>query len=378
MTTYQHNPDRIRFQLERFRLTVSEFLRRISEKLSNPIEEKDVFGEEIKANHLKRVDKLFKKGINYYLDPSTPKKNKKSSVFFRKNNFRDTLNFRTIQRVNEFEELQTYLSALEKMNGERTERILPIYTVEDNPIKIALEIRGKIVFSRSKAPRRVLEKLVTELGKLNILVLEFVEHPALKEKANVNGFFLQPNMLVVKRITNQKRELFTLAHELGHYLLNEEEIETVDFEAISNNKIEKWCDQFAFAFLMGDDYQTLANLPKAKVENDYHHDKIKEISDRTNVSQLAIYTNLKSFRKISNSDYSKVYQEARRISRLAEANRAKQMLNEPSFARTPKPFISPFLQNQLTDAYYNGLIDRYEVGRLLRKDGQDLDKIFDE
>ncbi|MFX4971243.1 ImmA/IrrE family metallo-endopeptidase, partial [Acinetobacter baumannii] len=66
-----------------------------------------------------------------------------------------------------------------------------------------------------------MKNFISKFAENNILVFEFIETHNKKEKANINGFYLTPNVIVLKR--NQKsfsREIFTLAHELGHYLLN--------------------------------------------------------------------------------------------------------------------------------------------------------------
>ena len=90
-----------------------------------------------------------------------------------------------------------------------------------------------------------------------------------------------------------KRELFTLAHELGHCVINVEEVENVSDELSSGlSEIEKWCNDFAFYLLMGEESVKLDSLKYANSKNDYAHDMIKDLSDATHVSMLAIYTRL--------------------------------------------------------------------------------------
>ncbi|WP_086543530.1 ImmA/IrrE family metallo-endopeptidase [Algoriphagus antarcticus] len=81
-------------------------------------------------------------------------------------------------------------------------------------------------------------------------------HPSLKQKSNIDGFFIKPNVIVLRRNQDYfKWEIFTLAHELGHYILNQEEVESIYFDQLvlgATSKIEAWCYTFAFAFLAGD------------------------------------------------------------------------------------------------------------------------------
>ena len=96
-------------------MDVQEFLQKISAGLKNPITKEDVFGNEIKVSYLKRIDKIFEKGLHYYLDPKAPEKSKEASIFFRKQNFQnDELNIGAITVVNQFEELKLSLSAIAK------------------------------------------------------------------------------------------------------------------------------------------------------------------------------------------------------------------------------------------------------------------------
>ena len=69
----------------------------------------------------------------------------------------------------------------------------------------------------------------------NIMVFEFIETWNKKEKANIDGFYLKPNLIVLKRHQSFSREIFTLAHELGHYLLDEEEIEEINYSVYNKN-----------------------------------------------------------------------------------------------------------------------------------------------
>ena len=52
-----------------------------------------------------------------------------------------------------------------------------------------------------------------------LFVFEYIETWNKKEKTNIDGFYLKPNVIVLKHHKHYKREIFTLAHELGHCLL---------------------------------------------------------------------------------------------------------------------------------------------------------------
>ena len=99
-----------------YKLSVQELLNLISEGLKNPIIESDIFSNKIKLSHLKRIDKIFEKGLHYYLDPLAPEESKEASVFFRKDKFETDLNIRAKRVVSQYEELKLSLSAIAKLS----------------------------------------------------------------------------------------------------------------------------------------------------------------------------------------------------------------------------------------------------------------------
>lgn len=379
----EHNISRLEQLLELYRLTVQDFLDLISNGLKIPITTEDVFSNQIELSHLKRIDKIFGKGLHYYLDPKAPETSKEASVFFRKDRFAtDDLNIGAVKIINQFEELKLSLSAIAKLSDLEFKRYFLKYTIKDNPQKVAETVRQKLypVFSSSR--RDFLKSLISRFAEKNILVFEFIETWNKKEKANIDGFFLKPNMIVLKRHQSFRREIFTLAHELGHYLLEEEEIEQIDYQAIGDknlSKIERWCNDFAYYFLIGDYAETLKSLEKASSKNDYHFDLIKKISNNTHLSQIALFTRLLFDNKISNYDYDNVKSEFDEIfkRRQEEKEREKQLLKEQGIKQrgsAAKPISSPLFISTIQTAFYEGVLNEYEVCKKLNIKPEKLDK----
>ncbi len=372
----EHNISRIEYLLDLYRLTIEDLLNMISEGLKNPITREDLYTQEIKVSVLKKIDKVFNKGLNYYLDPSKPKHSKDASIFFRKDNFNSDLNIGAKKIVNQFEDLKISISALSKMTELNLERKFRVYSVQDNPLDVAFEIRKELYPSiKTKSLRDFLKLLINSFADSNIMVFEFIETWNKKDKANINGFFLSPNTIVLKRQQKSfRREIFTLIHELGHFLLNEEEIEEVDYKSISMNhlnKIENWCNEFAYYFLVGDYYRNIKNLEKADVFNDYHHNLIQEISKETHLSTLALYTRLLYDQKISNSDYNKISSEIKLAyqEKIAEETRIRELQKVQGIKQggsVPKPINSPLFINTLQNALYDGIINEYEFCKKLK------------
>lgn len=374
--TIEHNISRIEYLLKLYRLTLDELLIQISEGLKRPITKSDIFSSDIKLSHLKKIDKIFNKGLEYYINPKEIKESKEASIFFRKEKFNSELNIGAKKIVNEFEDLKITLSAISKLSNIKLERKLPIYTINDNPREIA-KIVSKSLYPDIFTPklRDFLKDLISKFSDNNILVFEFIETWNKKNPANINGFFLDPNVIVLKRQQKSfRREIFTLVHELGHYLLNEEEIEEVEIKSSTYNKlndIENWCNDFAYYFLAGKYADKIAKLNTANSNNDYHFDLINTISQNTNLSTLALYTRLLYSNKISNSNYNNVRNELDEIYRKKiEEEKLKRDLDKLSGKKSggsvPKPINSPLFINTLQTALFDGVINEYDFCKNLK------------
>ncbi len=382
--TIEHNISRIDYLLKLYRITLKELLEKISEGLKNPITKDDLYSSEIKISHLKKIDKVFNKGLEYYINPRPISENKDASIFFRKDKFNSDLNIGAKKIVNQFEDLKNSLTAISKLSDIQFERKIPIFSIKDSPRKVAQEIRN-LLYPNEFSPilRGFLKELISKFAENNIMVFEFIETWNKKDTANINGFYLNPNVIVLKRQQKSfRREIFTLIHELGHYLLNEEEIEEVDVKSISQkdlSKIENWCNEFSYFFLVGNYANTLEGLNKADSSNDYHFDLIQRISKETNLSTLALYTRLLFSKKISYKGYNNVKNELEELYRKKkeEENKKKELDKISGIKKggsVPKPINSPLFVNTLQTALYGGVINEYDFCKKLNIRPEKIDK----
>jgi Zn-dependent peptidase ImmA (M78 family) len=380
----EHNISRLKYLIKLYRLSTSDFLFKVSDGLKNPLQEEDIFDREIKLSTLKRIDKLFNKGLEFYLNPKPIIENKDASIFFRKDKFNSDLNIGAKKIVNEFEDLKISLSAISKLADLKFERIFPIFTLNDSPKIVAKKLREEL-YPKEFTPvlRDFLKELISNFADNNVLVFEFIETWNKKDTANINGFFLNPNVIVLKRQQKSfRREIFTLIHELGHYLLNEEEIEEVEVSSISKkylSKIEKWCNEFAYFFLVGKHSETIEKINYANASNDYHFDLIQEISRETNLSTLALYTRLLYSNKISSKSYQNVKDELDEIykRRIEEESKQKELDKLSGIKRggsVPKPINSPLFLNTLQTALQGGIINEYDFCRKLNIKPEKIDR----
>lgn len=365
-----------------------ELLVRLNDKRKNPLTEAEVFNQEIKLSILKKIDEVFHKGISYYLDPKEPIKSKEESIFFRKDNFNAKLSLGAKQIVTKFEEEKIAFSTLAKLSDFKIARDIPFFKITDKPDHVASEIRKILYPDFNSNKKDFLKFLISKFADNNILVFEFVETHNKREKANINGFYLSPNVIVLKR--NQKsfkREIFTLAHELGHYLLNEEEIDDnvseIDIEYNKLNKVERWCNDFAYYFLVGKYFNMIDGLKEANANNDYHHEIIEQVSKYTHLSSISLYTRLLLTNIISPYNYRKVtdgilvkikqWEESEKERLEIERQKAIDEGRTPQ-GSVPKPIISPLYLKTLQSALYNNLINEADFCRKLNIKPEKIEK----
>lgn len=383
MTYTNININRLHHLLKLYGLSKNDLLLNLNQIRKKEFSEKEIFGDTIKISVLKKIDELFKKGLSYYIDPKDLKATKDESIFFRKDKFNAELSFGAKQIVIHFEEEKIAFSALSKLADFKIERTLPSYTIKHKPQKVAEEIR-KILYPKFNTDRKAfLKALVGKFAENNIVVYEFIEAWNKKEKANINGFYLSPNMIVLKRQKSYRREIFTLIHELGHYLLNIEEIDEKlgdDFTNYENlNKIEKWCNDFAYYFLVGNLDNEISQLEKASAKNDYHHEIVKQISEQTNLSEFALFTRLRINDTISYNDYKTVKKDFENQYREREEKLKKEREKEKeegrqSTARASKPIVSPLYIDAVQSAFIEGVIGEQEFCRRLNIKSEKIEK----
>lgn len=380
--TVEHNISRLKHLLNLYKISVEDLLDLISQGLKNKIQISDIFSENIKVSHLKRIDKVFKKGLHYYLDPKIPETSKDASIFFRKEKFNSELNIGAKKIVNHFEEFKISLAAIAQLADLDLKRTFPVFKTSQDPKIVAETIRKQLYPNFTSNLKEFLKSLISKFAEKNILVFEFVEYWNQKEKANIDGFFLNPNVIVLKRQQiSFRREIFTLAHELGHFLLNKEEIEKLEVQNLANKNlsaIERWCNDFAFHFLAGKYTDVLDNIGMANSSNDYHFELIETISKKTHLSQIAIFTRLLFQNKITQRDYSTVKKdfEIAFKERQAELQKEKELDKQRGIERrgsAPQPIKSPLLISTIQTAFYEGVLNEYEVCKRLNIKPEKLD-----
>ncbi len=359
------NPQRLKYLLDLYRLSRAGFLNLLNrgrkigivsaESLNEILEQK----EEVDEGLLKRIDKIFEKGITWYITDRKVSDVKKSSIFFRKESFNSEIKFESIRIVHKYEELSTDIQILGNyINFIPAKRIRKYHLAED-PVKAAGEVfsavsdiqdglieKKVIPRARQGEDRVFLKNLIRALEQLDVFVFEHLEMPRKKEKVDFNGFFVAPNTIVIKKQEYIRREIFTLAHEFAHYILELEEIDDLIEEKANfrKNEAERWCNTFSFYFLLNHKKSDFEKMGRAVIENEFLKKEIGELYDSTFLSYSAFYTRLLIDGKIVKQNYDKIMEETRMLMKKGKEERRNRfrMENEKRAAEGKEPLHPSF------------------------------------
>jgi Zn-dependent peptidase ImmA (M78 family) len=361
------NTDRIKYLLTYFNLSEKELLSVLNEDRKKPFLDKDVFSPEIELSLLKKIEVYFKCGMTFFYDFTPLSTAHNQSIFFRKKSFCSEPNQETRRIVFQFERLKTQLDAYASLSDNIINVYQKSYSLEDDPQIAANEVRRDFYPDRRiKNQREFLKEFINKCSEHGVYVFEFVENWNKKEKANVDGICVMPNMIILKHQQWYKREIFTLAHELGHFLLHEENLNTVDIDnkkifSRSDSLVENWCNEFAFRFIVGDAIQKIDSEGYLDSSNDYGRAIIRTIADNTHISTIALYTHCLYANKVSLPDYENIYKE--HLEKVDTEKKRKESVavdegeKKKNFARTAKPIISKLFMESMQYAFFKGVIN---------------------
>ena len=401
LSTFLLNPNRIQYLLDLYDLKRNDFIKLIHQKrkrklltiaqLNYALDKGSV-----DISVLKLIDKTFRKGLTWYISKRDLPDPKKSSIFFRKNTFNSKLDFESKKVVNKYEELKIEIQTLCKFINFTPKQMIKSYSLKDNPKQVAHEVRTlyneieqklikEKIISLSKTEREFLKNSIRILDELNIFTFEFIEAWNKINKVSFNGIFIFPSIIVIKGQKFLRREIFTLFHELAHYLLKLEEIDDVDDNEYNNkNAIEKWCHEFSFYFLVDSFRQEFVNLSKANSNNNFHKDVIYRFYKNTYLSYTAFYTRLRIENKISQTDYDRRIEEIKSILEKLKHEEEQKRKLERELAKEqvidffpPKPIESHLFKEIVKINYFEGNINESRLRDYLHiKDSKNINEVI--
>jgi Zn-dependent peptidase ImmA (M78 family) len=187
--------------------------------------------------------------------------------------------------------------------------VVTFTTQSEDQKKLAEHYRNDFVFTdetqkKMKNAYDLFSFIRTALEKKNILVFQI---PMLLEDAR--GLTLvdnTPEVVVVNSKDQIEARVFTLLHEFGHVLLHESGVSMPE-RTLSIRRarpVEKWCNEFASAFLLPDSVATAEFQDHRNTLTD--PSTLSKLSRRYKVSKSMLLYNMYKHRFITQTDYEQI------------------------------------------------------------------------
>ena len=179
--------------------------------------------------------------------------------------------------------------------------------ISDSSEAVALKFRDNFQLTEEKqrkfkSPYELFNYLRDILEDQNIYLFQF-SMPV----EDARGFVFvdeTPNVIVVNSKDNIEARIFSLMHEFAHILLGESVIDLPDATHSFKDDVEKWCNEFASAFLLPKDLAKSAfDTNKANLTQ---KETLKYLSNRYKVSKAMLLLNMLKLNYIGRTDYDAI------------------------------------------------------------------------
>jgi len=360
------NSERIDYLLNLYNMSKEDLIHKLNvqkEKLTlNSFD--NLIKDKVKISFLKKIDKIFNKGLAWYVSKLELPKSKEVSIFFRKDKFNSELNLESKKITSKFEELKFEIENLADSVKFNTERKLQSFSESNNPKEAASKLREFFenknkemitqgLIKKADTDSKFLKNLIRVFETQNIFIFEFIDNWNKKEKTSFNGFFIKPGIIVLRKEPYIRREIFTFIHELGHYLINSEEIDHINEQDLGNkSRTETWCNEFAYNFLAQGYEDKIDSLIK---KNDYAED-VDYFYNNTHLSRSAIYYRLYKNELISKPNYDKIMKEIQESLDLKKENERQERKHKAELAKLNGEKIKGFGQKPIESKLFKEIV----------------------
>ena len=317
---------------------------------------------------------FFGRSLDYFLKETSIIENG-FKVLFRKTDG----NQEVAKIIMEFESLCERMYELEEINEVKIRSsVQKDYNYDKSKlwfwIKHYAEQERKIL-DLGQTPIRNLDKILEEKRDLKIFYL-----PIPKEKGIFGMFTFDDNMggcILVNANPPAGNQLFSLAHEYGHFIFHKERIGIISFENEENNIDEKHANYFASEFLMPESAINDIFTMKIKNKNEVAAEDIIYIADYFGVSFQAMVYRLNNLRLLNDIRKEELINET-----WVTAVRKSIGISEPDRGKSKFPSlyihlaIKAYQQNRITtsklaDFLELPLYQAMELGKKIKRSKQD-------
>ncbi|MFO8077933.1 MAG: ImmA/IrrE family metallo-endopeptidase [Thermoplasmatota archaeon] len=250
-----------------------------------------------------KIDNFIKRGIPFYLLDEVPK-----DTFlpkFRRKHKEVTFSPETEIDLRNYHQLRKEIKYLLDQQDKTYKRILPIHTIKEDPRKIAHKYRKKLKIDtldyQNLDSRHIFQFIRQKIEKYNIFVFKSPIEDTIRGTIFLDNKY--PALILINSTDDKNAEIFSLLHEFAHYLLNDEMIDNEFTINKADLKIEKWCNSFAYSFMVKKEDEKKEGFDKVSKENIFNLDYLSYLSKKYKISKRAFVYRFYLLNKISLYEY---------------------------------------------------------------------------
>ncbi len=286
-------PELLSFAIKRSGYSIEGLVKRINERFRVKYFDTNYLKEVLEGkispqySDLKKIDTFIRRDIPFYFLEEPP--DEKIFINFRKKHGEYSLDPDIEITLREYEYLREEIKQLIKDENISYVRDFPIYCVKDDPSKIGFEIRKRLKINdidiKAIDSKDLFEYLRGEIERHTIFV--FKDHLGYVLRGCI---FLNddlPALILINSTDDKNAEIFSLLHEFGHYLLNNEGIDAEDINLEEDRDVESWCNSFAYHVLMREENEIKEGFYKENKDELFTPVRLKELSDKYKLSKYA-------------------------------------------------------------------------------------------
>lgn len=299
-------PSVLKWLIESSGWTREEIAKRLKTSTQN-IEKMESGEKKPSFRQLEELSVIFKRPVATFLlsKPLLEKpKPKDYRMLLDKTNKFDKRTILVMRHARRLQELSKELSR--NVDYETKSRIEKV-RISDNPETIALKFREKFKLTEEKQRKfktsyELFNYLRDILEDQNTYLFQF-SMPI----EDARGFVFvdeSPNVIVVNTKDNIEARIFSLMHEFAHILLGESVIDLPDATHTFKEDVEKWCNEFASAFLLPKDLAKVAF--EENKSNLTQKETLKYFSNKYKVSKAMLLLNMLKLKYIERTDYDAI------------------------------------------------------------------------
>lgn len=288
----------------------------------------DEVSPRLSVRAIEKLSATFKRPISAFLLPEAPEENNPKD-FRRVKNADHLLSRDTWVAIRRARRHLDAWRALREINGEDLNAHLPLYSLDSDPEEAAAKERRRLKVSDTtkwKDPSEAYRYWRSLLESLALPVFQ-VGMPIIESR----GFALRADdtvLIVVNGSDAMNGRIFSLFHEYAHLILNELAICNIESDTNPDKtiqRIEKWCNRFAGAFLMPQAaISSNSRISKPLARGDVFS-SVKALAARQKVSREAAAVRLRVLNIISESGY---HETISRIRAEEEEKKARQQVKQ--------------------------------------------------